>query len=149
MSQLHAVVGGNPRARFGRASPNLVCGHTHTTPDNHHQLSSAVRFAGGLKRLSDWELFSHALFFILQTATSIPLSVAPWTPSRREREDVRRWRGQRITAERRPWCWTFGLPVKCGRVRTENKRSPFDMVVWNDLLQAYRGLNQRGQGGGQ
>lgn len=43
MSQLHAVVGGNPRARFGRASPNLVCGHTHTTPDNHHQLSSAVR----------------------------------------------------------------------------------------------------------
>lgn len=68
---------------------------------------------------------------------------------RGEREDVKRWRGQWITAERRPWCWTFGLPVKCGRVRTENKRSPFDMVVWSDLLQACRGLNQRGQGGGQ
>lgn len=92
ISQLHAAVGGNLRARFGPVSPNLVCGHTQTTqshPGKSDRQTPPVFFCRWFEATVRQ-----------RTATSIP-RVQHDERVRGEREVVKRWRGQWITAERR------------------------------------------------
>lgn len=77
ISQLHAAVGGNLRARFGPVSPNLVCGHTQTT-QSHPGKSDRQTTASFLLQVVWSDCPTENSYFH-------PPSAAPWTRSRRER----------------------------------------------------------------